>query len=634
MKTDARAEEPIRTSSLSIAKKPTKSSKVVSVADAFEEPNDTITQAVTSGLNPTNPRTFEASSFIGNNPDVAPTEDVDFISFELGAGDRVAVDIDAQVLGSTLDSILRLFDSEGNQVAVNDDSDGFDSLIDFTAPAADTYFAGVSSFANSNYDPFAQGSGSDGLSTGEYDISIELISEDPGELENGSFDGTFGSWQTIGDTSIENADFGVTPTDGSFQALIANGVSDSGAAVTTSDLEEFLDLSPGLLDNLSNGDVTEGSAIKQAFVVNEGDVLTFDWNFLTNESTPEETFNDFAFFSVSSPTIKLADTTEPSLETLAVGFNEETGFRTAAVGFSESETVTLNLGVVDVEDNNVNSALIVDNIRISDNIDGGDSSDSEFDIDIVFTDDNLTDDQQAVFTDAANRWEEIIIGDVPDVIVPGFGLVDDISIDVSTPSIDGPGGVLGQAGPTVLRSDSFLPAQGIMEFDIADLELLEEEGLFEDVILHEMDHALGFGTIWQEQDLLIGVDSDNPQFVGAGATAEYNDIFGVNESSVPVESEFGPGTALSHWDEELFGSELMTGFINAGENPLSRITAASMGDLGYEVNVDAADPYAPPSLRVSSSKSVGRILAMNLEKTFVEPMVGRNIILDIEPEFV
>jgi hypothetical protein len=40
----------------------------------------------------------------------------------------------------------------------------------------------------------------------------------------------------------------------------------------------------------------------------------------------------------------------------------------------------------------------------------------------------------------------------------------------------------------------------------------------------------------------------------------------------------------------------MTGFLNAGvANPLSRITAASMADLGYVININAADPYSDPS---------------------------------------
>ncbi len=823
------------------------------VVDDLREPNDTLDEAFDSGLGPSGGRSFEASSFIGNNPNVTDTNDVDLISFDLNAGDRATIDIDARVIGSTLDSVLRVFDSEGNQLAVNDDSDGLDSFINFTAPESGTYYTGVSSFANFAYDPSTEGSGLDGFSIGDYDITLSYFPADAdGDLQNGSFEtGTFSSWRTIGDTSIETEEFGVTPTDGSFQALITNGFSDSGGSVVDSDLEQFLGITPGLLDNLGNGDVTEGSAIKQTFTANAGDILTFDYNFLTNEQTPEATFNDFAFFTLTPFTLELADTNEPIfVETLATGFNEETGYQTATIGISESGTFTLGVGVVDVGDDIVDSAIVVDNFSIGevedgagvfystdratdqvfkidpdtgaatlvgstgfdasfsglsiddgplyasdifdpstfewslatidqdtgladiigpqfdtdihaiahqdgtlygfsifqglgtlnedtgaftpsfgsstfpvemraadvdestntlfalgadnalytidvdsgvasfvgstgvdfnfrmglaynpedeqlyalgddsgsgDNLyridktsgaatligntglveadslefvipsghEGGPSPSEGYDIDVIFVDDSFTPDQQEVFEDAASRWEEIITGNVPDVVVPGFGFVDDIAIDASALFIDGPGGILGQAGPTVVRSGSFLPARGIMQFDSADLEFLEDSGLFEDVILHEMAHVIGFGTIWDEKDLLIGAGSSDPRFVGEGATEEYNNIFGVSESGVPVEAEFGPGTALSHWDEDLFGNELMTGFINFGENPLSRITAASMGDLDYEVNVDAADPYAPPGIGIEPGDSAGRILAMNLEQTFVEPIAER-----------
>jgi hypothetical protein len=50
---------------------------------------------------------------------------------------------------------------------------------------------------------------------------------------------------------------------------------------------------------------------------------------------------------------------------------------------------------------------------------------------------------------------------------------------------------------------------------------------------------------------------------------------------LPIEGDFGAGTRLSHWDEATLDNELMTGFLNLGENPLSRITAGSVRDLGY-----------------------------------------------------
>ena len=150
---------------------------------AIDEPNDTIPEAIDTGLSSDNPGTFADSGFIGDNPDVEPTNEVDLLKFQLDAGDRVTGDIDASVSGSPLDSILRIFDSEGNEVAVNDDSDGLDSFVEFTAFTTDTYYMGVSSYANFDYDPFTAGSGS-GFSTGEYDLEI-FIGEDPFSFNNG-----------------------------------------------------------------------------------------------------------------------------------------------------------------------------------------------------------------------------------------------------------------------------------------------------------------------------------------------------------------------------------------------------------------------------------------------------------------
>lgn len=139
-----------------------------------------------------------------------------------------------------------------------------------------------------------------------------------------------------------------------------------------------------------------------------------------------------------------------------------------------------------------------------------------FDIQIVFSG-GLTASQQAAFSAAELRWESIITGDVPDVIVPGFGLIDDLQIDASGVAIDGVGGILGQAGPDFLRPGSSLPVHGTMQFDTADLAALEASGQLQDTILHEMAHVLGFGTIWSNLGLLLNPASqggNNPRFTG------------------------------------------------------------------------------------------------------------------------
>ena len=224
---------------------------------------------------------------------------------------------------------------------------------------------------------------------------------------------------------------------------------------------------------------------------------------------------------------------------------------------------------------------------------------SEFDIEVRFTDGSLTASQQSIFTTAAARWSQIIISDIPDIVVAGFGWVDDVVIDAWAPAIDGVGNFLAFAGPTFLRPGSFLPARGRMRFDSADIANLEAGGQLYDTIVHEMGHVLGFGTIWGNLGLLqnpvqfnaAGValpGPNNPQFTGANATNEFNAATGGAAVSVPVENNFGLGTANSHWRQAIFPNDLMNGFIGAN-NILSRMTTASMADLGYVVDILASD---------------------------------------------
>ncbi|MGK7946510.1 MAG: leishmanolysin-related zinc metalloendopeptidase, partial [Microcystaceae cyanobacterium] len=256
--------------------------------------------------------------------------------------------------------------------------------------------------------------------------------------------------------------------------------------------------------------------------------------------------------------------------------------------------------------------------------------DSGFDIDINFSG-NWTDDQLAIFSEAANMWESVITADIADVYTSQYGLVDDLVIDASSVNIDGEGGILGQAGYTMLRSDGNLPVAGIMQFDSADLSMLEQEDLLLDVIAHEMGHVLGFGTVWEQNGLVID-ELTGPQYIGDNALQAYNDIFGINASSVPLANTGGPGTYGSHWNESLFDNELMTGYLNYGDNPMSYITVASLQDIGYEVvaQEDFTDLYTPPS--------VGGIQALsslnNLDSGIADLVEYVNSLEMLEPSLV
>ena len=190
-----------------------------------------------------------------------------------------------------------------------------------------------------------------------------------------------------------------------------------------------------------------------------------------------------------------------------------------------------------------------------------------------------------IFVAAADRLTELIIGELPNVTVYGGKggpkTIDDILITAELGNIDGLYGVLGQAGPTAVRTDSSLPATATMKFDIADVNAMGLDA-FADVVLHEMAHSLGFGSIWGRLGLV-----ENGLFVGENALDEYL-AMGGSGSGIPVEQDGGSGTAGSHWDEERFANELMTGYIDEGENYFTAMSAASFEDLGYTINANYA----------------------------------------------
>ncbi len=77
-----------------------------------------------------------------------------------------------------------------------------------------------------------------------------------------------------------------------------------------------------------------------------------------------------------------------------------------------------------------------------------------------------------------------------------------------------------------------------------------------------------------------------------GPESAFEGLAGCGASFVPVANRGGPGTRDGHWRESIFGNELMTGFVGPGRDlPLSTVTIASLADLGYQVDLNAADPY-------------------------------------------
>lgn len=216
------------------------------------------------------------------------------------------------------------------------------------------------------------------------------------------------------------------------------------------------------------------------------------------------------------------------------------------------------------------------------------------------------------FERAVARVRGLVTGDLPpvnatasefeldDCGVEGAGrldeVIDDVLILAAVGPIDGPRGVLAQAGPCLVRTGGDrLTAVGVMSFDAEDLGVFLQGAAFEDVIAHEIIHVLGFGTLWRERGLVLAADTEDPRYAGLQGhhgclASSWATACG---GAIALEAGGGTGTALGHWRESVFGDELLTGYYGSRGSVLSTMTAGAMRDLGFTVNTAAADVALP-----------------------------------------
>lgn len=223
------------------------------------------------------------------------------------------------------------------------------------------------------------------------------------------------------------------------------------------------------------------------------------------------------------------------------------------------------------------------------------------------------------FTKAADYWMSQLTG-----YVTGNG-PGSIVITASD-FIDGAGGAAAGGGFTsaAYYGPYALTEAGQIRFDKADFTA--GSTLFEKVVLHEMAHVLGLGTLWQYNfvfDAAISSVTDPETgeqvrpYVGPNALAAWKSEFGsATDTYVPVEKSGGVGVADMHWNERDapnaatgtgyvsritdldLSKELMTAVLdNSGPNGfsdvyVSSVTLASFRDIGYTVIPEAGSVMA------------------------------------------
>lgn len=240
---------------------------------------------------------------------------------------------------------------------------------------------------------------------------------------------------------------------------------------------------------------------------------------------------------------------------------------------------------------------------------------SSFRIELVFIEgangDRFNASQKALFHRAAARWMSVITGDIPgsafsdnpvdewdddlNARIRVNDFVDDLRIFAGIGEIDGARGTLGRGGTLIVRrnrqSSALVTVIGTIAIDRDDLAWMSDAFLSQ-IILHEMAHVLGFGTVWRTLNLVRG--GSDRYFTGPLAIRAFDNAGGrsYNGPKVPVEDDSG------HWRGSVFGDELMTARIRPdldGTLPLSAITIQSLADHGYKVNAGLADEYRLPA---------------------------------------
>lgn len=236
---------------------------------------------------------------------------------------------------------------------------------------------------------------------------------------------------------------------------------------------------------------------------------------------------------------------------------------------------------------------------------------------------------QSAIDAAVARWRAIVTGDLADATLnraaaecfenqPAINeTVDDLLIYVETDAIDGVGGILGAAGPCLIRSDGRLSSMGYMHLDAADVAYLSNAGQLRDVVLHEMGHILGIGSLWEDRGLVQDSGTADPRYNGIAGVQGYHDLGGLS-TTVPLENTGGPGTAESHWREATFGTELMTGYIAGSDNALTRMSIGALEDLGYSVSYVPSEPLAVSAGALAQLRARPRRL---LERTLPSPII-------------
>ncbi len=139
--------------------------------------------------------------------------DIDLYQFTLENDGTFTAETTAERQNSNLNSVLTLFDANHNVIARNDDYYGNDSFMNVPLSAG-TYYIGVTSVGNTEYDPTIADTGSGGRTDGAYKLTLGFTPSENGSAltdvrgtaidgdANGTPGGTYNFWFESSDRTI------------------------------------------------------------------------------------------------------------------------------------------------------------------------------------------------------------------------------------------------------------------------------------------------------------------------------------------------------------------------------------------------------------------------------------------------
>jgi FG-GAP-like repeat/Bacterial pre-peptidase C-terminal domain/Leishmanolysin len=215
---------------------------------------------------------------------------------------------------------------------------------------------------------------------------------------------------------------------------------------------------------------------------------------------------------------------------------------------------------------------------------------------------------------AEDFWEGVLVGG--GTLLPGGILPIRISLENLNLKTGDPDNLtLAYTAPQVGSSDgkTLIIQSANLTINRRRLGTIEAKGL-EDLFIHELTHALGFGTLWEPLKFRmadgsirsIGAAADNKSLIdrtnntyiaNSNAGWAYGELLRdakrattLQQTAVPIEAGFA-----AHWDESIFQTESLTPVANSGTQPISILTLAALKDLGWQVNFGKAQAYQLPT---------------------------------------